>query len=650
MAEIADSSPVFPPSALSPVATAMSPLPLAAALVPFDRDRTITAVYQNLAQLASNNPGFVRWVDIGDSFDKVTPGGPAGYDLFALELGRPVPPGSGTDLVSPAKPVAFLQASLNDQDTTPTELAVRFAEDLVARYGVNPEATWLLDSFDIRIVPIVNPDGRPLAATDPEIQAIQNYLNASFPLRQGDPALPATGISGLFLDLQPGDNEILHPFADTLTQPVDYSALRNLGLKLSYFTEVEPPPTVPPLLPRLAFDVKQASSAELIAGAPIDQVYRQFGVAAYTIGIDPETVEPDDSDLTPPVDLLPALSYAVKAAYRPYETPLGPDVESISISSAQVIAGLTNSIALTATVHSGRFADGNGTSSANSEGLLLPTPAIVTGARYSIGAPAWIPDTPTFDMAIAAGDYDSSIETMVATVDTSSLTPGRYSLFVEGLDANGRYGLPTAVFVDVIEAPVDANVLRGTDSGDTWTVTNDFNTVVLARGGDDRIQTGKGQDLVLAGAGNDWVAAGDQDDRLYGGDGNDELLGEAGNDRLWGEAGDDRIFGGDGDDLLWGRLGTDQLTGGAGADIFALVYGEGQPQILDFQLGQDRLGLVGTLKFNQLTLVQGTGVTQIQFGQTVLAELVGIQATALTAAAFVNLTPEGALQNPAVTV
>lgn len=695
--------------------------------------RSVENLYADLAKLAAENPELARWVDIGDSYDKATPGGASGYDIFALQLGKSTPSLStastsselnlvtsdaGNAITSPqapaldlaseqttqpgslesaiedplllastsTKPVLFLQAALHGQDFATSELAARFAESLISGYGIDPEATWLLDYFDIRIVPIVNPDGRKLAEqgnpwrkntnptppasgtaapfpnygvdldrnydvqwgkiangastdpaspfyqgsaafSEPETRALRDYLLKTFPTGAED----SGSLSGLFINLQGEGEQILYPNQWTTAPTANSQALHHLGLKLGYFTGQD----------GAAYDVLQASGTGIASGTASDWAYETFGVATYTIAVGSETVPASttfESTIIP--DLLPALSYAVKSAQHPYQTPLGPDVQSINLSAAQAIAEFTSSVSLAVTIDSSRLADGNSRSQPNGEGQALPSPPIVVGARYSIDAPSWSPNVQTFDMSIASGNFDSPVETMMANINTSSLSPGRHTIFVEGLDANGNYGIPTAVFLDVLTAPTNASILRGTEANDTFAPTTALNFVALGRGGHDRIQTVAGQDLILAGDGNDSVTTGGLDDRLYGGLGDDALSGEQGNDRLFGEAGADQLTGGEGDDLLWGGAGPDRLTGNGGIDTVALSYNEGMDTVLDFKLGEDRIGLVGTLKFNQLAISQSGSSTLIKFGKTTLVELLNVRAESFAATHFVNLSPD----------
>lgn len=668
----------------------------------FSSYRTVEATYTALEKLAADNSDIAKWVDIGDSYDKVTPDGAPGYDIFALQLGK----ASATP-----KPVLFLQGAIHGEDYASTEVATRFAESLVARYGIDPETTWLLNYFDVRIVPIVNPDGRKLAEqgtpwrkntnpnsmttpvkdvegsvkgvegtiekekglveaistalpnagvdldrnfdvqwgkvtggastdpaaptyqgtaafSEPETQALRDYLLNSFVPRSTDSA-PSPKPTGVFIDLQSSGEQILYPDHWTKQTAPDYQGLRNLGLKLGYFAKGD----------GTGYDVRQASQKEIASGTAIDWVYQTFGVASYKIAIGSQPFEASSTfEATTIPKLLPALTYALKSAYSPYRSTLAPDIQSVSLSSGQVISGLATSVALTVVVDSSRYADSNRSSQPNAEGTSIPTPVFAAGARYSIDAPSWVPDTQLYDMNLAEGDYDSPIETAVATINASALTPGRHTIFVEGLDANGVYGAPTAVFLDVLQPPENATISRGSSADDVLTPVNNANTVALGREGNDRIQTANGKDLILAGIGNDIVSAGEQDDLLYGGAGDDQLTGGAGNDQIYGEAGNDQLVGEDGDDILWGGAGQDSLTGGSGVDTFALVYTEPGNTILDFAPNEDRLGLAGTLRFSQLSIVQSGENALIQIGQTVLATLTGVQATALSESSFVRLS------------
>ena len=54
-------------------------------------------------------------------------------------------------------------AEYHAREYTTAETALRFAEELVTGYGNNPDITWLLDYYEIHILPMANPDGRKWA-------------------------------------------------------------------------------------------------------------------------------------------------------------------------------------------------------------------------------------------------------------------------------------------------------------------------------------------------------------------------------------------------------------------------------------------------------------------------------------------------------
>lgn len=161
------------------------------------------------------------------------------------------------------------------------------------------------------------------------------------------------------------------------------------------------------------------------------------------------------------------------------------------------------------------------------------------------------------------------------------------------------------------------------------------NTVTFLNDLNNRIQGFDNSDDVINGQGGD--------DMLWGLSGNDTLRGGTGNDTLFGQQGNDWLVGDQGDDLLFGGSGRNTLVGGLGKDIFALT-GEGTDLVLDFTVGQDRLGLAAGLTFDQLTVTQGTGInsssTWVKLNSTgdLLMTLNNVQASALTRDLFTSVS------------
>ena len=123
---------------------------------------------------------------------------------------------------------------------------------------------------------------------------------------------------------------------------------------------------------------------------------------------------------------------------------------------------------------------------------------------------------------------------------------------------------------------------------------------------------------------------------------NDVINGSALDNTLEGLGGDDILRGGDGNDILVGGLGLDTETGGKGSDTFVLKAGTGTDTINDFKVSEkDKIGLLGGLTFEQLTIAPSTDTkdTLIKVTKTseVLAILKGVQSGTVTDTQFVRL-------------
>ena len=126
-----------------------------AAIPNFACYRTVEETYDSLANIAQGSPQLAEWLDIGDSWQKVKTGGVEGWDLQVLKLTNRLVPGP--------KPHVFIMAAIHARELATAEVATRFAEQLVARYGIDPDVTWLLDYNEIHILAQSNPDGRKMA-------------------------------------------------------------------------------------------------------------------------------------------------------------------------------------------------------------------------------------------------------------------------------------------------------------------------------------------------------------------------------------------------------------------------------------------------------------------------------------------------------
>lgn len=151
--------------------------------------------------------------------------------------------------------------------------------------------------------------------------------------------------------------------------------------------------------------------------------------------------------------------------------------------------------------------------------------------------------------------------------------------------------------------------------------------------GDDANNTASGfggGDILIGNGGNDSLSGNKDNDIISGGIGNDQLL---------GGKGDDNLNGGEGDDTLIGGAGADLLISGAGRDVLVLGAGANTDTLIDFQKGQDLIGLRGGLSFNQLKFTQGDFLTTIEIASNgeVLASITGIPSSPLTASDFIAI-------------
>ncbi len=141
---------------------------------------------------------------------------------------------------------------------------------------------------------------------------------------------------------------------------------------------------------------------------------------------------------------------------------------------------------------------------------------------------------------------------------------------------------------------------------------------------------GPGEDTIIGNAGND---------TLRGNRDNDSLSGDSGDDFLYGGRNNDFLDGGDGNDLISGEFGNDFLIGGAGRDRFVLESGGGADVIVDFQKGQDLIGLSRGLTFPQIIVTPSAdgAVITIPITGEIIATVRGVSANDLTRPDFVQI-------------
>ena len=433
--------------------------------------RTVEETYQTAQDIVAAYPTLATWSDVGDSWEKATAGGPPGYDMNVLVLTNSAVPGP--------KPKLFITASIHAREYTPAELTTRFAEYLVTNYGIDPDATWILDNHEIHLMLQANPDGRkqaetglswrkntnqnycgatstsrgadlnrnfqfqwgccngssssqcsetyrgPTAASEPEVQAIQNYMRSIFPDQRADPLTsPAPAdATGVYLDIHSYSELVLWPWGFTNTVAPNGPALQTLGRKYAFFNGYTP---------------EQAIGLYATDGTTDDFAYGDLGVSGMTFELGTsffQACSTFENTILP--NNMQALLYAAKVVRTPYMTPAGPDTLNVAAAPETITVG--DPVVLTATVNDTRFNNSNGAE---------PTQAIAA-AEYYIDTPPWQLGAVAFPMAAADGTFNSTVEAVTAAVNTGSLATGRHLLFVRGKDAANNWGAFSAVFLDV---------------------------------------------------------------------------------------------------------------------------------------------------------------------------------------------------------
>ncbi len=444
--------------------------------------RTVEETQTSMQAIVTAHPDLAQLYDIGDSWTRIHSGFPNGYDIMALRLTNEDP--DFGDIAD--KPTFFLMAEIHAREYVTTEAAMRYAEYLVDNYGIDPDITWLLDYYKVYIVTLTNPDGRkkaeagqswrknvdsddgctdpyswgvdlnrnhtfswnrggsspyacdetymgPSAGSEPETQAIETYINTLFADQRGpgenDPAPANT--TGLFITLHSAAGLVLWPWGFKSSPAPNGTQLQTLGRHLAYFNQYNP---------------QQSYQLYPTSGTSDEHAYGVLGIAAYTYEMGTEffqdcgsfesIVYPDNRD---------SLLYAFKAARQPYMDPAGPESLTVIASPAAVSPG--EQVLLTASATDIRFAGGEPTQN-------------IAEARYSIDNPSWITDTVTYPMVASDGSFNSKTESIQATIDTTGLTAGRHSIFVEFKDANNNWGVPSATFLYVVEPGVSP-VIQG---------------------------------------------------------------------------------------------------------------------------------------------------------------------------------------------
>jgi carboxypeptidase T len=458
---------------------------------------TVAETYTAMDTLIAAHPGLASKVDIGDSWEKFSPGGNAGSDLFVLKI-------TNSAIVAD-KPKFFAMSAVHARELVTAPLTLGFAQWLLDNYGTDANATWLVDHNEFHLLLQANPDGRlfveqgnfdqrknrnptnggtnlslgvdlnrnypfgwnafgnssgspsaqdyhgPSASSEPENQAVVSYINSIFPDRR--PGAPSTGdlttpaaidTRGLFFDIHSNANSVIWPWGMTGSpgNPLtgNNAAFVALGRRLTWFNGYEP-----------------IQSNSLPAdGASDDNAYSSLGVPAFTVELGGNGFQADCTTFNTEIfpDNMEMLKYASRVLNAPYLLPSGPDSRDIHIEPNLPFPGET--IRVTAVADDTRFNNSNGTQA---------TQSIASANAYFDVVPwqaAAIPNA----MSAADGSFNTSSEAVSVDLSTAGLSAGQHLLFVQSSDTAAA-GPPNAVFFNLVDAAsvgTLSGVVRDADS------------------------------------------------------------------------------------------------------------------------------------------------------------------------------------------
>jgi len=290
--------------------------------------RTVDTIEAHLEEVAAAHPDLTQLHDIGDSWLKTE--GQGGHDVYAICITKLADGDCGTDPDS-AKPRFSLVAQIHAREIATGEIALRWIDKLVDGYGTDAEVTELMDTTELWVVPVANPDGAdivasggddpilqrknandsngncgdglgidlnrnssfewgadstnpcsetyqgPTAASEPETQAVEDLLRAIHPDQRGagaDDAAPDDA-RDVFLTLHSYGEYIIVPWGYTSDVAPNDAQLRELGAAMSasngYFV-----------------GTNDDTVGYSTSGTTDDMAYGELGVASFTFEIGPD--------------------------------------------------------------------------------------------------------------------------------------------------------------------------------------------------------------------------------------------------------------------------------------------------------------------------------------------------------------------------
>jgi carboxypeptidase T len=120
---------------------------------------TVDAQVQHLKDVAAAYPTLTTLVDYGDSWRKTK--GLSGYDLLAICITKKATGDCARSTTAP-KPRSVVVSAIHARELATAEISWNWIDYLTAGYGTDATITSLLDTTEVWVIPVLNPDGRKI--------------------------------------------------------------------------------------------------------------------------------------------------------------------------------------------------------------------------------------------------------------------------------------------------------------------------------------------------------------------------------------------------------------------------------------------------------------------------------------------------------
>ncbi len=121
---------------------------------------TVEAQFQHLQDVAAAYPTLATVVDYGDSWRK-SQGLTTGSDLLAICITKKVT-GDCARSTTAAKPRSVVVSAIHARELATAEITWNWIDYLTTNYGTDATVTSLLNTTEIWVIPVLNPDGRKI--------------------------------------------------------------------------------------------------------------------------------------------------------------------------------------------------------------------------------------------------------------------------------------------------------------------------------------------------------------------------------------------------------------------------------------------------------------------------------------------------------